>query len=66
MKKPLSPLAQQLKEYFAEHYSYIEMPTDEIIQFFTDTTYDGAMTPERLADYFQDYLLANGIGEVQE
>jgi hypothetical protein len=56
----------QLKEYFVTHYSHIslELTDKELESFIKACPINRTVTS--LADQLSDYILANGLGDVQE
>jgi hypothetical protein len=63
-KIELNENAKALKEEMQRQYSFIETPSDELIAEFEANSHGNPI--HIMANYFADYLLANGIGEVQE
>jgi len=58
--------SQELKNYFLKYYSYMSLElTDEELYYFT-IGLDPKFNLESGADQLSDYLLANGLTEVQE
>jgi len=57
---------ESFKTYFREHYSHIsyEMTDQELTNWILDSQY--LMPVSRLADQFSDYLLSQGLADVQE
>jgi len=57
----------QFNRYFAENYSYIqhEQSNKQIYEFLKRPNFQG-LTMERTADLFSDYVLSQGLCDVQE
>lgn len=57
---------ESLKQYFRENYSHIslEMSETELDMWILESPF--MMEVSRMADMLADYLLANGLAEVQE
>ena len=59
---------EELKEFFNRHYGFIslELSDEEITNFIEERWGDIPPIISQTADSLADYILANGLGEVQE
>lgn len=56
-----------LREFFARHYSYISLQlTDAEIASYIEQPHIARLPLCLAADCLSDYILANGLGDVQE
>ena len=66
-KLPKQVTVQEFKKYFNRNYSYIshELSDKEIYEFIKPYNFQG-MNIIKMADLFSDYLLSQGLCNVQE
>ena len=66
MTKAQTDLFFKVNNIMSTQYGYIYFETQQLKNFINDWTVKENETPERIADYFQDSLLASGDCEVVE
>jgi len=58
--------SRELRDYFIENYPYISLELNDSDLYYFTIGLPSNSSLEMAADRLSDYILANGLGEVQE